>query len=225
MDLASQALGEASKRGLQGLYISDGRKFASRDIQSVLHHGRNLRTLKSFIPPKVMAAEVILSQWTCIWITTLTLRIDGIPRPDVLVDHLGKDIPAGTPLHSGTMSESRMVQRTVYAQLGTLVSLQELTLGTSCTVQNLIVDETGKQGPVYYDPLYQSNCLELSLESGLGLLFELKALRMLNVANMEQRIGEAELRWMSSCWHNFEQLEGLDSEDLYAPFFGMKDHN
>jgi hypothetical protein len=45
MELTSRALVDASKRGLQGLYLVDGRKYASNDIQSLLQHGKSLRAL------------------------------------------------------------------------------------------------------------------------------------------------------------------------------------
>lgn len=102
VELTSQALVGASKRGLQVLYIVDGRKFASKDIQAALHHGQSLRTLTSLLPPTVMTADVIQSQWACTWITVLSVQIGGIPRPDIEFDTLGKRIEAGTPLHRRT---------------------------------------------------------------------------------------------------------------------------
>ncbi|KAG9064773.1 hypothetical protein KI688_003032 [Linnemannia hyalina] len=222
MELTSQALTSASKRGLQGLYIADGRKFASNDIQSFLHHGRSLRSLTSPLPPTVMAADVIQSQWACTWITVLSIQIGGIPRPDVEFDALGKRIEAGTPLHSGTLEESRIIQRKVYAQLGVLVSLQQLTLGNSPSSRSFIVG-TGEQGPVYYNPLFQTNCLEMSLESGLGLLGGLTALQSLDVSSMAHRIGEDELRWMESRWHSMRELIGLNRKKIDAIWLSLYD--
>lgn len=223
MELTSQALVGASKRGLQGLYIVDGRKFASNDIQSILHHGQSLRSLTSFLPPTVMAADVIQSRWSCTWITVLSIQIGGIPRSDVEFDALGKRIESGTPLHSGTLEESRIIQRKVYAQLGVLVSLQQLTLGNSPNSRNYVVDNTGEQGPVYYNPLFQTSCLEMSLESGLGLLGGLTALRSLDVSSMAHRIGEDELRWMESRWHSMRELVGLDREEIDAIWLSLYD--
>lgn len=58
-----------------------------------------------------------------------SMVIRGVPRPDVQTDYRGRPIPAGTPLHSGTMDQSRAIQRQIYAQLGRLVCLEELVLG------------------------------------------------------------------------------------------------
>ncbi|KAF9548781.1 hypothetical protein EC957_005715 [Mortierella hygrophila] len=222
MELTSQALIGASKRGLQGLYIADGGKFASNDIQSFLHHGQSLRSFTSPLPPTVMAADVIQSQWACTWITVLSIQIGGIPRPDVEFDALGKRIEAGTPLHSGTLEESRIIQRKVYAQLGVLVSLQHLALGNSPNSCSFIVD-TGEQGPIYYNPLFQTNCLEMSLESGLGLLGGLTVLQSLDVSSMAHTIGEDELRWMESRWHSMRELIGLDQEEIDAIWLSVFD--
>ncbi|KAK5808362.1 hypothetical protein F5H01DRAFT_61098 [Linnemannia elongata] len=223
MELTGQALVVASKRGLQGLYIVDGKKFASNNIQSILHHGQSLRSFTSFHPPIVMAADVIQSRWACTWITILSIQIGGIPRPDIEFDALGKKIDAGTPLNSGTLEESRIIQRKVYSQLGALVSLQQLSLGNSPSTRSYIVDNTGVQGPVYYNPLFQTNCLEMSLASGLGLLGGVTALQSLDVSNMAHRIGEDELRWMESRWHSMRELVGLNREEVDAMWLGLYD--
>ncbi|KAF9123291.1 hypothetical protein BG015_005347, partial [Linnemannia schmuckeri] len=100
------------------------------------------------------------------------------------------------------MTESRIIQRKVYAQLGALASLQQLTLGNWPDPRNFIVEDAGDQGPVFCNPFFQTNCLEMGLESGLGLLGGLTALQLLDVSSMAHRIGEDKLRWMESRWHS-----------------------
>ncbi|KAF8943511.1 hypothetical protein BGZ47_005372 [Haplosporangium gracile] len=129
---------------------------------------------------------------------------------------MGKKITTGTLLHSGTIAESRIIQRKVYAQLDALASLQQLTLGNWLDSRNFIVDDAGEQGPVFYNPLFQTNCLEMSLESGLGLLGGLMALQLLDVSSMAHRIGKDGLRWMESRWHSMRELVGLDRMEVDA---------
>lgn len=168
-----------------------------------------------------MAADLLRSQWACTWITVLNIQIGGIPRPDVEFDSSGKRIEAGTPLHDGTLEESRIIQRKVYAQLGVLVSLQQLTLGNSPNPRNYIMGTT-EDGPVYYNPLFQTSCLEMSLESGLGLLGGLTALQSLDVSSMAHRIGEDELRWMESRWHSMREL---DQDEVNAMWLSSDDED
>ncbi|KAG0372491.1 hypothetical protein BGX24_000184 [Mortierella sp. AD032] len=153
MNLTSRALLDATKRGLQGLYLADGRMFASSDIQSILHLGKDLRSFKSFISPTVMATDVVLAQWICEWMTVFSIHIGGTPRPD--------------------------------------------------SERNYNLDETGEQGQVYYDPLFQTNCLELSRASGLESLEGLTNIQFLDVSFifMAHRIGEDKLRWMDRRFH------------------------
>ncbi|KAF9132552.1 hypothetical protein BGW39_011817 [Mortierella sp. 14UC] len=87
------------------------------------------------------------------------------------------------------MSESHTIQRKVYAQLGALVSLERLTLRTKTDTRDYIIGY-GEDKDVYFNPLFQTNYLELSLESGLDLLDGLTNLKMLNVSHTAHRIGE-----------------------------------
>ncbi|KAK3841785.1 MAG: hypothetical protein J3R72DRAFT_148158 [Linnemannia gamsii] len=225
MNLTSRALLDATKRGLQGLYLADGRVFASSDIQSILHLGKDLRSFKSFISPTVMATDVVLAQWTCKWMTVISIHIGGIPKPDSEFDGLGKKVVAGTPLFTGSLSASRAIQRTVYAQLRALMSLEQLTLGTRTDRRNYILDETGEQGQVYHDPIFQTNCLELSLASGLDSLEGLTNIQFLVVSFifMAHRIGEDKLRWMDRQYHSFKELVGLDEGEIDAVWLRLMD--
>lgn len=207
----SRAIAEvvASARGLQKVYIEYAHTMPSQDIEAILHHGRDLRIFRSrYCPILTVTDPSLLLPWRCRWLRCLHIQFGGIPRPDVKTDFRGEHIPAGTPLHSGTMEESRRVQRKIYGVLAGLSCLEELRLGYDTHAFWLemgVVD--GKQ--VYYDNRWQSNCLEMSLESGLGVLSRLKGMQYLQVQNMEHRIGVKELWWMQRNWPNLYHVLGV----------------
>jgi hypothetical protein len=60
---------------------------------------------------------------------------------------------------------------------------------------------------------YQYDCLEMTLESGLDQLKDLKNLRVLDVQRMEQRIGLKEVQWMSLHWPRLREIRGLCDDD------------
>ncbi|KAK3837932.1 MAG: hypothetical protein JOS17DRAFT_732227 [Linnemannia elongata] len=207
----SRAIAEvvASARGLQKIYVEFAHTMPSQDIEEILHHGRDLRIFRSFYCPILTVTNPsLLLPWRCRWLRCLHIQFGGIPRPDVKIDFRGEPIPVGTPLHSGTMEESRRIQRKVYGLLAELSCLEELRLGNdtrSYWLNTGVVD--GKQ--VYYDNNWQSNCLEMSLESGMGVLSKLKRMQYLQVQNMEHRIGVNELWWMQRSWPNLNHVVGV----------------
>jgi len=56
---------------------------------------------------------------------------------------------------------------------------------------------------------FQLNCLEMSLESGLGLLSGLEEMRGLDVVRMAHRIGVPKLEWTRKHWPKLERVVGL----------------
>jgi hypothetical protein len=205
-----RALIQASKHRLRKLVLDGGPGISSQDIQSIFQHGRHLRVFRPYALPSLLASDCIRCPWSCTQLTILNLQISGIPRPDILIDFMGRPIPQGvSTLHCGTMEQSRDLQKKVYAQLGSLVCLRELALGNDSFVTNLIIDESGDNGPVYFDPRFQCDCLEMSLASGLGLLSNLQALQKLRVNNMDHRLGAEEVRWIDRTFPNLQILGGL----------------
>ncbi|KAF9156997.1 hypothetical protein BG015_008500 [Linnemannia schmuckeri] len=207
-----RALIKASKHGLRKLVLDGGAGISSQDIQSIFQHGRSLRVFRPYALPSLLASDCIRCPWSCTRLTILNLQITGIPRPDIQIDFMGQPIPTGSstpPFHRGTMAESRALQRKVYAQLGSLICLRELTLGNDSFVSSLIVDDRGENGPVYFDPRFQSDCLEMSLASGIALLSGLQALQKLRVNNMDHRLGAEEVRWIDRTFPNLQILGGL----------------
>lgn len=53
------------------------------------------------------------------------------------------------------------------------------------------------------------DCLEMSLESGLGTLKDLKELRELNMYGMRTRIGVPEVQWMVEHWPKLQRVYDL----------------
>lgn len=94
--------------------------------------------------------------------------------------------------------DSRTIQRQVYRKLGQQASLRHLGLG-ACYHQTLDIR----------DRHYQTQCLELSLESGLDELAGLSKLKALDVGYMRQRIGIRELEWMDKSWPKLRLITGL----------------
>ncbi|KAF9934485.1 hypothetical protein FBU30_001978 [Linnemannia zychae] len=204
-----RALIEASKHGLRKLILDGGAGISSQDIQTIFQHGRSLRVFRPYALPPLTALDCIKAPWLCTRLVILNIQICGIPRPDIQIDYMGKPIPAGSPLHCATMEESRAIQKKVYRQLGSLACLRELTLGNDSFVSSLVIEESIEHGVVYYDPLFQTDCLEMNLESGLELLSGLKALQKLRVNNMDHRLGAEEVRWIDRTLPNLQILGGL----------------
>ncbi|KAF9128166.1 hypothetical protein BGW39_005298 [Mortierella sp. 14UC] len=117
--------------------------------------------------------------WACLGLESFKCQIGGVPRPDVQFRTNGR--PLTDPLHtSTTRPESLAIQRRIYAQLGRLTQLRELVLGHHELNMNymMFLDEMDTEGE-YYDfdnpnqdvqGGYQYSCLDMRLESGMGLL-------------------------------------------------------
>ncbi|KAG0288633.1 hypothetical protein BGZ96_007592 [Linnemannia gamsii] len=141
-------------------------------------------------------------------ILTLVMSLDHHP-PDPILGHPANRL--APTLLGVSMKQSRAIQRKVYAQLGQLHVLRYLDLGANSPECDLEVgtDRDGKS--VFFDRRMQLSCLEMTLESGLDLLSGLRDLKRLTVANMDHRIGVAEMLWMSKAWPNIYQVKGLVS--------------
>ena len=204
-----RALVDASQKGLQKLVICDSDYVVGSELHSVLHQGRSLAMLDFDNFPTINTSDLLSSPWTSLWLTALRVRIAGIPRPDVQRDYKNRPIPEGTPLHCGTVEESRWIQRRVYSQLGSLTNLRVLELGTIAHRVNLVREKDKNGNYVIFDHMLQVTSLEMTLESGLDLLSGLIRLRELNVGTMDHRIGKKELFWMQRHWPYLTDVRGL----------------
>ena len=210
MTLTNGAILSAVATQLHGPYvihIDNSDSIKSSDVQVILRQDRSLRCLSSRLPPTILVTDMISSPpWSCRWITKLEIQISGILRPDIYTDYKNRLAPT---LLGVSMKQSRAIQRQVYAQLGQLTLLQTLSLGTDSPATQLDVSTDMNGTPVFFDPRLQLSCLEMTLESGLGLLAGLRDLESLIVANMDHRIGAAELQCMEKSWPNIKQVKGL----------------
>ncbi|KAF9140841.1 hypothetical protein BGX30_005912 [Mortierella sp. GBA39] len=189
------------------IHVDNSDTMKSSDVQMILRQGRSLRCLSSRLPPTILVTDMISSPpWSCRWITYLGIQISGIPRPDIYTDYKNSLAPT---LLGVSMKQSRAIQRRVYAQLGQLTFLRALSLGADSPAAELYVSTDMNRTPVFFDPRLQLSCLEMTLESGLGLLVRLRDLEWLTVANMDHRIGVAELQWMEKSWPSIKEVKGL----------------
>ncbi|KAF9095938.1 hypothetical protein BGX29_008802 [Mortierella sp. GBA35] len=236
---SSAIVNASSLRGFQEFTSRLSGAIPSRDIQSILQHGRSLRNLQLHYSPILLAFDVTRSLWSCKWLRMLHVKIGGISRPAVQTDYRGNPIPAGTPLHSGIIEESRAVQQRVHAQLANLECLEDLHLGWNSAKVHwefrppLASDkgdgDAGERDDVYYDPGLQLNCLGMSFKSGLGQLSRLSSLQYLTVCNMEHGIDIVDLGWIRKYWPLLWSVKGLvlDRKDMHlkpgrrAFFFGL----
>ncbi|KAG0355340.1 hypothetical protein BG005_005745 [Podila minutissima] len=160
--------------------------------------------------PVLLGADVGLLPWGCAKLKIFLGEIGGIPRRDVTVNEMG--FPIQQVLFEGTVSESHEIQRRVYHQLGAMTDLEELLLGhddRDWGFREMYWEPDVNGENRYNDDKFQLNCLEMSLESGMGALQGLKKLRVLDVRRMAHRIGVRELAWMQEHWPCLEAVRGL----------------
>lgn len=133
--------------------------------------------------------------WVCSGLEVFACQIGKIPRPDFAecMDYplLRLFVIDGTP------QESLDLQRNVYTRLARLTKLRELTLGYA-------IDTTANNyssGDKTY--LRQTDCLAMTVESGLDLLKGLKELRVVGLEDMAVFVdGEKEQSWFLEHWPN-----------------------
>ncbi|KAK3811119.1 MAG: hypothetical protein J3Q66DRAFT_443368 [Benniella sp.] len=184
---------------LEELYLDRGfRGLTGRDLPCVLSLSPNLHTLvdddqnlyENSIFSRCEAALFIEERnWACkSTLKVLKIKLHGIPRPD---------LEGGVDIYGGL---GRQLQSHVYDRLAQLTNLEILWLGNRSTKTNAARKEVMKD---------QLDCLEMSLESGLDKLSELKSLEELSVSGMTTRIGVKEVQWMAEHWPSLRIVYGL----------------
>ncbi|KAG0270737.1 hypothetical protein BGZ95_001591, partial [Linnemannia exigua] len=176
------------------------------------------------IESKLSALEVIKSPWVCNTLEVLKCKIASVPRPDIAVVHIGDyfamqswspTLLSQEPPEPSALQASRNIQRKVLMQLGQLIHLRTLCLGTSSypyTNREYSQLQIKGIGTVIVDGTIQTDCLELSLESGLDELAGLKELEEIVVYRMAHRIGVEEVQWMVENWPKLKKISGLQYE-------------
>ncbi|KAF9933530.1 hypothetical protein BGZ67_004220 [Mortierella alpina] len=131
------------------------------------------------------------------------------------------------------IKEGYRLQREVCLLLGTLSSLEELCLGAL----NVPGDDRPPALPGlarwrggFYSTAagIQTQCLELSLSTGLELMCGMKEMRVLKVGGLEHRIGLGEIQWMCEHWPKLEAVYGLlrvKNREQYDPDWEGKEED
>ncbi|KAI8352285.1 hypothetical protein B0O80DRAFT_454169 [Mortierella sp. GBAus27b] len=171
-------------------------------LSNILTYGRKFHSphfeAKAFIDQDPASAS--LWTWACEGsLRVLKIMIVKIPRPDV----------GNCDTKEPYFGQGREIQMLVYERLARLTNLETLWLGKGPHV-------TDHDRYARWEP--QSDCLEMSLESGLHKLSGLKKLKELSVENLTTRIGVMEVQWMTEHWPQLHAIHGLceDGEQLEA---------
>lgn len=137
-------------------------------------------------------SELVSVDWACTGLEVFGCTIGGIPRP-----HIARRLGGASTtilIKTEAEPESIAIQRGVYAQLGRLKMLTELTLKTLRPCYK-VRDVRRHLDHHFYD------CLAMSLESGLDLLANLGDLRRVDLEDMSVKIGNpAEQAWVAEHW-------------------------
>jgi hypothetical protein len=152
-----------------------------------------------------------LRSWRCEGsLKTLKMRIGGIPRPDLATNEKARK----TTVDEEYSGQGREIQGQVYDRISRFVNLEVLWLQDT-TEYNLFVPNVD---------FFQSDCLDMSLESGLWKLSGLKKLKELNVSCMWTRIGIREVQWMTDHWPQLRFIYGLQAEHERGALDWLRQH-
>ncbi|KAF8943510.1 hypothetical protein BGZ47_005371 [Haplosporangium gracile] len=216
---------------VQKLCIQDGHMFQSEEILKILRKAigviqriqcwGSLPVLHDYVMDPV--------PWTCTNLVPLDVQIRSVFRPDIRTNYRGEPLQDydEAMYHEDFLEAVRLAHRSIYKRLASLESLQILTLGLK-TEEDKLESEKVDGRKVYFDPLLQTDCLDLSLEFGLDLLADLRDMRELSVHHLDHRIGVKELKWMERNWLNLEYVAGVIRKDPKKPFgrpFAVEDPN
>ncbi|KAG0037487.1 hypothetical protein BGZ82_002442 [Podila clonocystis] len=170
------------------------------------------------------AMDIRGEPWSCTDLRVLQLVIRNVPRSEThlpLGDSVGMDGKQRQDMDEYllyeepvvmTEAESRTVQRQICQRIGALKLLQELHLGQSDSYGD-DVDRLVDVTPI------QHQCLELSLETGLQALADLKELRQLKIQRMDHAMAAQEIEWMirKGVWPKLRLIDGVADETVWTP--------
>lgn len=215
---------------LENLRIEGCDDLPSWAIQEVLSSAPRLRRLDAISQERWRGRNVQLDvkdiigvrdgkslsgkDWVCLSLESLKIQITGIPR-------------------NAAEKASQHIQREVYKQLGRLTGLKQLVLGHEVEhpatiykpLEGASLEGTHPFGvpyeerPEYRGAGYQASCLEMTLNSGLGLLEGLKGLRKFEVGGMDVGSGVEEEVWRRENWPLLILKEGEEEEKCVDNFW------
>lgn len=170
------------------------------DLLQVLSSCPNLHTVHGDAAGYAFSSDVLIDwdpntdaprTWACeASLKKFIHRIKDIPRPDLNVE-IGVE-----------PDQAQEIQSRVYDRLARFTNLETLWLG------NKPYEPTRARMFRVERP---HDCLELSLESGLGKLSGLRNVRELSVWDMATKIGVEEAKWMAEHWPRLQVVHGLNT--------------
>ncbi|KAK3837699.1 MAG: hypothetical protein JOS17DRAFT_731635 [Linnemannia elongata] len=171
-----------------GIFVRSG------DIQLILSHCPGLKTFEiedwqedgheSLLEIK----DMVSSPWVCLGLRVLTLPIGS----DYGVDAEEQDEEWGR--------RRQDVVTKAYRQLGALTELRMLSFGLEVPRENSAQFSLDAKGKKDFD---------FTLASGLDHLKGLKKLWRLDVAGLQHRMRETELRWIDANWPDLRDFRGI----------------
>ncbi|KAF9549195.1 hypothetical protein EC957_004495 [Mortierella hygrophila] len=217
------------------LFLRIVQKFPKLEMMNALPYARmKAHRNKGWVDAGLWIASVTSGEWACMeTLRVLKVNINGFTSSaSISVSAAAPAMPVtGTPVDldstnnnqdsdtepvSDSQAESlsdlmrtstiNTLQHQVCQHLNLLTSLRELCLGVQPT------DELE-----YCRVLtgVQEDCLELSLDSGLNRMEDLKELRVLSVMRMKHKIRLEEVKWMVAHWPKLDAIPGLLSSAAY----------
>ena len=145
---------------LENFAMGENCYFPSSALQKLLSSAPRLKrfnTIPAIAPPKeqdsckLLATDILLSDWVCLELQYFRCMIGGIPRPDLHTKTNGQALMGD--LHNKDRysdQESRSIQRQVLGQLGCLTKLCEITLGQDSMGGQDITIQTQVRGGVFF---------------------------------------------------------------------------
>ncbi|KAG0056427.1 hypothetical protein BGZ89_002132 [Linnemannia elongata] len=155
-------------------------------LQAILSKATGLRRLRAhrlLATDNISAEGILSSEWATTSLTHVGFKIN-VPRVN---DNMLSN-------NTDVIQSSRDTQRQVLRRFGQQTNLRMMVIG----------------GMVFTPAItHQRNCLEMTLESGLDELVNLKDLELLDIRHMDHRVGVPELEWMNQNLPNLRQLIGV----------------
>ncbi|KAG0025331.1 hypothetical protein BGZ81_007230 [Podila clonocystis] len=173
------------------------------------------------------AMDIRGEPWSCTYLRVLQLVIRNVPRSETRLPlgvSVGMDGKQRQDMDQYllyeepvvmTEAESRTVQRQICQRIGALKHLQELNLG----LFEFYRDDVDRLDDVKIVTPIQHQCLELSLETGLQALADLRELRQLKIQRIGHAMGAQEIEWMvrQGVWPKLRLINGVADETVWTP--------
>ncbi|KAF9136902.1 hypothetical protein BGX30_010721 [Mortierella sp. GBA39] len=223
---------------LENVRLDSAYDVSSSTVQKLFSSAPNLKRFDAIAEDRSRTCECQLdardivdgSDWVCTSLESLKIQIVGIPRPDILARSNGRPFDDDDELHKGTLEDSRRIQRRVYSQLGRLTKLKQLVLGhDDVECENGCMEREMNSEGEYYDDCCtvqngcQYECLEMTVESGVELLKDLSALKILELDAMAHGNVSSEYNERQYAWKNeFEAKLDTRYQDHFWTELGFR---